>query len=633
MKLYIDFETYCDLDLRETNVYRYAEHPSFEINLASWAIDDGPIHTEEDPVDVFSIPGLFDEDVLKVAWNANFERVCASRLLGLPVGEYIEPEQWHDPMGVAAELGWPMKLDTVGRALQLGEVKSAGTALINLFSKPYRGRRVYPRERMDKWAEYRAYNRQDVATMREADKRMGDWPTGRERLIYMEDQRINDRGMRIDTDLARMGQAAALVNKTRDEQEFIELTGVANPASNQQVMAWIREQELDLPDLQAETVEAALLHHDLTDRQRRVLELRQELALVAAKKFAAALSSVNKDGRLRGSFRFYGAHTGRWSGRKVQPQNLPRASFYRTDPETGKKVFSDAEQEAAILDLELGLGGTPATLKALVRPMFLLDGCVVDYSSIEARVISWVFGERWAEEAFRAGRDIYVETAERMGGLTRAQGKVAVLALGFGGGPRSIRVMASPDDEFAPPGSPPVRLLDMSDAELAEYFVKPWRKANPSIVQGWYNLQDAFISGDARVGRLLVEAHGPDRAIRLPSGRKLWYHGVKVKHSPGTGRTLVTFQDWNKNGVPQKTYGGRLAENITQAIARDVMAEALVRLEREGFRPVGHVHDEILVEGTDDVEAVARVMTHPPRWADGMPIAAEGFVCGRYRKG
>lgn len=619
--LYIDLETYCDLDIRKTNAYRYVEHPSFEIQIAGYALNDDPVEIVTDPFDIYEIPGLWDADVLKVAHNAAFERLCLSSFLGLPCGEYLPPEHWFDTMAIAAELSWPMKLEQLGKALPgVSEKDSAGTALINLFSKPYRGARVWPEDRPEKWQAFCEYCRQDVVTLREAHKlHLGKWPTNREYQIYMQDQRINDRGLRIDTDLAKLAGRAALANKTVDEEEFREVTGVDNPASNVQVMRWAREVGLDkkgLTDLQAETVEAVLLRTDLTDQQRRALELRQELALVAAKKFNSALASVNSDGRLRGSFKFHGAHTGRWSGRGVQPQNLPRASFYDEEGE-----FDNVAQEAAITDLELGLGGDPQTLKALVRSMFLLDGVVVDYASIEARVIAWNASERWALEAFHEGRDIYVETANRMGGLTRSQGKVAVLALGFQGGPRSLKVMARPDDYYKS-----VRIIDMPDEDVADIFVKPWRKANPSIVRWWYNLEDAFRIGNRQAGRVFVERHGNDRAIVLPSKRRLWYRDVKTERR-------LTFADWTKNGFPQDTYGGRLAENVTQAIARDIMAEALVRLEREGYRPVGHVHDEILVEETDDVAGIIQVMTESPRWASGLPIAAAGFTCGRYRKG
>lgn len=597
--LYLDIETYCDLDLKKVGVYRYVEHPSFRILMCAWAIGDSPILLEENEADVLLTLRdlILDPNVIKVAHNANFERVCFSAKLGLPVGKYLDPEAWEDTATIAAEHGYGRMLERVGKALGV-QKDSAGTRLINLFSKPYRGRRVLPKERPEQWAEFGRYCVQDVEVMRHVRRTLGSWPTGRERQIYMTDQRINDYGMAVDVPLAQRARAAALANARVHEAEFTALTGVANPNSNVQVLAWAKAAGLGVANLQAETV-AALLEKPLSPDHRRALELRQELALVAAKKFSAALERTCTDGRLRGTLVFHGAHTGRWAGKGVQPHNLPRAKFQDVVDETD-----------AILELMVDGTGSPLTLKQLVRPMFLGPFTVADYASIEARVLAWMAGEEWALQAFRDGRDIYQETADRMGGLTRSQGKVAVLALGYNGAVGSLQAMGAHGNEE--------ELLSL---------VFQWRRANPNIVRFWKRVDEAFRRGSGSVGPIRFGRNGSDRIIRLPSGRRLHYHEVKTDKR-------ITFLDWSGRQVWRvDTYGGRLTENITQAVARDILGEALVRLEREGYQSVAHVHDEVLVEGWHPVEDVVTIMTQSPSWATGLPIDAEGFNCYRYRKG
>ena len=619
MKLYIDIETRSALDLKEVGVYRYVEDPEFRILMAAWAIDDDEVRVDTDPIAIYEIPGLWDPDVTKVAHNAAFERICFSRYDGLPTGTYLDPEPWHDTAAIAAERAYPASLDGAAKVLSASPKDSAGTRLINLFCKPRRDggwndEHTHPEE----WKAFMAYCRQDVVTLREIDEKLGDWPTETERLIFMADQRINDYGMRIDTRLARKAHLAALANGAKHEAEFRALTGVENPNSNPQLIAWRNREGLRplLPNFRAETVEKAL-EQDLKPEHRKALELRQELALVAAKKFGSALACACEDDRLRGSFRFYGAHTGRWTGSRTQPHNLPRLGF--------KEI---ADEEIAIHDLLNGNGATPTDLKRLVRPMFLGPMTVVDYSSIEARVIAWLAGEQWVLEAARAGRDLYVETAKMMGGLTRAQGKVAVLALGYNGGPNSLRVMASDKDEYL--GRP---LVKLSDEELYSAFVYPWRNANPRTVKLWQRIGEAFYDGGPVGKHMAVEKDGKDRAIRLPSGRFIVYHGVGRRHDPETGRTRLVFKDFSKGGAPRDTYGGRLTENVTQAVARDLMGEALVRLHDHGFNVIGHVHDEVLVDGEHDPEVIKKIMCELPSWATGLPVDGEGNVFARYRKG
>lgn len=602
MRLHIDLETYSATPIT-AGVYRYTEDPTFRILMAAWSLDGGPVRVAVGDAEIRAIPGL-DSTLTKVAHNAQFERICLSRFFGLPVGQYLPPEQFHDTMGVAAELGYPQKLANLAAALGGEQKDTAGTRLIRLFCVPNRkGHRVLPEERPEEWAEFVAYCAQDVVTLVDVDRKMGGWPTEVEHRVWLADQRINDRGLAIDVPLALAAVTATDDNRMVQELELSTLTGVANPGSNVQLLAWLRASGLPFPDMRAETV-ATALGGPLTDVQRRVLELRQDLALVAAKKYPAALASVSSDGRLRGGFRFFGAHTGRWTGRGVQPHNLPRAGF--KDP---------VDEEAAIVDLKLGFGAESQTLKMLVRALLMGPFTVADYAQIEARVVAWLAGERWALKAFEDGRDIYVETAARMSTpgntLTRAQGKVAVLALGYNGGVDSLCAMGA----------------EGSDNTL-QLLVDQWRWANPAIVALWNTMGSAFRSGGPVGAHMSVEKHGRDRLIRLPSGRAIAYRDVRWDFDE-SGWQQASFADARGR---TKTYGGRLVENATQAIARDILAEALIRLENGGFDVVGHVHDEVLCE-RGSVDQIVKILCDPPGWAAGLPIDASGFTCNRYRKG
>lgn len=624
--LFIDIETYSSTDLRGANVYRYSEDPEFQILMAAYATEDdammGQVHVAIGEDAVRAIPGLWDPRVTKVAHNAPFERICFSRLTGLPVGKYLSVAEWEDTMALAAEWGYPQSLKDLAVALGAEDKDDAGTRLINLFCKPNRqGKQVRPEDKPAEWQAFVEYCRQDVATLVDVYYKLidkyGGWPTATERAVWEADQRINDKGIPTDVLMADEAVAAAEANKEEQLAEMAQLTGLDNPNSNVQLLGWLQESGMAVQDLKAATVTAALAQDDLTDVQRRVLQLRQELALVASKKYIAALDKVSGDGRLRGSFQFFGAHTGRWAGRGVQLQNLPSAS-----------LDSEVMTEAAIMDLMLGNGASAHTLKALVRALFVGPFTVVDYSAIEARVIAWLAGEQWALDAFAGGRDIYVETASRMFHLDyeaaqarRKQGKVAVLALGYNGGIGSLQAMGA----------------DGSRDEL-QFLVNQWRDANPSIVGLWAQLEQAFRVGGQVGDHLSVEKDGKDRLIRLPSGRAIVYHNCGLQWETddyGRKRQRITFSDPKKRGLRTGTYGGRLSENVTQAVARDVLAEALLRLHKWGYGLVGHVHDEILVHGvgTRSVQAVSTIMTELPTWAAGLPVDAEGFTCARYRKG
>lgn len=608
--IYIDIETFSGTDLKSAGVYRYVEDPAFEIMMAGWSVDFGRtvrVATGWDAI--AAIPGLFDPSVQKVAHNAAFERICFSRFLGLPSGEYLDPEPWTDTMALAGVWGLPQGLDALAVELGAERKDSAGTALINFFCRPNRsGQRNRPEDHPERWLEFLQYCQQDVVTLADvhARLRMLGWP-GEELRTYLTDQKINDRGFAVDLELATRAHAAAAENRLLHQDEVRILTGVENPGSQPQMMAWAKESGLALENLRSETVEEALTDPELPPVARRVLELRQELAGTAVAKYQTALDSACADGRIRGSFRYFGAHTGRWSGRGMQPQNLPREA-----------LPSEEATLAAILDLSLGNGADATTLKALVRAMLVGPFTVVDYAAIEARVIAWLAGEQWAIDAFRAGRDIYVETAERMGGLTRSQGKVAVLALGYAGGTGSLQAMGAQGTEL----------------EL-KFLVAQWRRANRKICQLWGDVESAFADGGRCGPKLEITADGADRYMQLPSGRAIVYRNVKWERyfDKKTGKRKEGFRFDDVRGYRMGTYGGRLTENATQAVARDLLAAALVRLEEKGFRAVAHVHDEIIVEGDHPVEEVKKIMVASPSWADGLPVDGEGFVCQRYRKG
>lgn len=632
-RLFLDIETRSSVDLKRSNVYRYSESPDFEILMCAWSTDGVTVSIAVGEEEIEAIPGLFDPAVVKVAHNASFERVCLSVLAGLPPGQYLAPEQFLDTAMWAAQAALPRKLEKLAPALGAEEKDTAGTRLINLFSKPHRGRFTTPSEKPEQWEEFKAYCIQDVRTLIACFVRLPEPPLS-ETLLFNVAERVNDRGMLADLDLARAAVIAGQENAATHRAEMIELTGVENPGSVQQLAAWFSATGLEMPDFRAETVEAMLLDPWLRPHHRRALELRQELALTALKKFDAALANACEDNRLRGAFNFFGAHTGRWSGRGAQPQNLPRAvlraikqDIEALEKRTGRKV-TDAEEariyasrvEAAVSDLLNGFGASSHTLKALVRSMFLGPLTVVDYSAIEARVLAWLTGEQWVLDAFLAKRDLYLETAARMNlAGQRQKGKVADLACGYGGSVAALRRMGA----------------EGTDEEL-QVLVNSWREVHPLTVRFWRDLDRAFWSG-GRVGRLVVEREGTTRRIVLPSGRKITYRKVarkQVTRARKDGTTYTTHQlTYQGQFTREYTWGGSLAENVTQAVARDVWATGLVNLDAAGFPVVGHVHDEAIIDGLHPVEEVSELMCAVGPWAEGLPLAAEGFSTPRYRKG
>lgn len=428
--LWLDIETYSPVDLSKAGVYKYTEHPDWRILMCSWALGDGPVQRAEGHGAILKIPGLFDRKVLKIAHNASFERVNLSRLMSLGKkrkDKFLPPEQFFDTAALARAWGLPASLKDFALALGAEEKDEAGTRLINLFSKPNRkGERVTADERPDEWAAFGAYCVQDVETMRDAAKRLGrGFPRG-ERAVYGVDQRINDRGVRVDVALARAAERCFKDNRTEALKEIERIAGVDNGNSVVQLRAWLKSRGVDTEDLRKDTVKE-LLEGELPDDVREVLTLRQECAVSAAAKFTAAIRATSDDGRLRGTMQYFGASTGRFAGRLIQFQNLARDGF---KAEGGG--YDTVAEEAAIGRLLEG-GSVPSPeLKKLIRPLLMGPFVVCDYSSIEPRVLAWLAGERWMIDAFNNDEDIYVATAERMGGVEhgfdRQKGKVATLA-------------------------------------------------------------------------------------------------------------------------------------------------------------------------------------------------------------
>lgn len=639
-ELHLDIETYSTVDLKKNTVYRYVEDEHWVILVCSWCVGQGDIHTAFGHEEIEAIPGLFDPTVKKIAHNSDFERINFSALKGLPVGTYIDPEEYIDTAVLASLWGYPRSLKGFCKAVG-GEAKDeAGGRLINMFSVPNRkGGRTLPEERPADWAAYVEYNRQDVISMRDNIYRLGKgFPFTEEYEAWITATRINDRGIKIDTALAGAAHRQYEANKKRDLARVKEITGLDNPNSVQQFKGWLADQGFEMESIDKAHVAELLERDDLPDEVREAVERKQLAALSASTKYVIAQGSTNSDGRLRGTIKYSNANTGRMTGVTLSPHNLPRDHFTDSEGE------HDTEAEQVAIDkLLASVHVGSEDLKKLVRPLLMGPFTVSDYSAIEARLTAWAAGEDSVLEAFREGKDIYVATAERMGGekagFDRQRGKAATLGCGFGGGAGALLNLGGA--KIYPKDTPD----DVIWKGLTS-LVETWRVAHPHIVSWWKQVHTAFDKGGPASQRIPVDVEivGNDRYVWLPSGRALVYHNCKreyVQPKDRNGKPLpYRRRAWVcdavvGNGTQRRIVGGPTqVENIIQAIGRDLLTHALVNVERAGFRTVTHVHDEIVTETTSGltVERLSSLMCDLPDWAEGLPVEAAGYTTQRYRK-
>ena len=661
IELGIDIETYSSVDIKN-GAYAYSEAPDFEVLLIGYKFsDENDIVcldlTAEDKDDLYAKhkrfwEALADPAVIKTAYNANFERTCLAK----HTGQLMPPDQWRCTMILAVQLGLPRALENVGPALGLSEEeqkKKTGKALIQYFCKPCKptrsngGRtRNTAVNAPEKWELFKEYNIGDVATEQAILKRLRDFrPDDKEQALWSLDQIINDRGVLLDVDMAEKIVGFDTLRSEELLQESRELTGLSNPNSLQQLKPWLSEHGLPAESLRKDDVEEALQAPDLDPDVRRVLEIRQALGKTSVKKYQTMIDIAGADGRARGIMQFYGGHTGRWAGRSLQPQNLAR----NTMPDDELDAARDLVKMGDFEGLEMLFGEPAPVFSQLVRTAFIPSPgnrfVVSDFSAIEARVIAWIAGEEWRLDVFRNDGDIYCESASRIyhvpvvkhgvNGELRQRGKVAELALGYGG---SVGAMKQMDTT----GSVP--------EEEMSGIVQQWRRESPAIVRMWKECQNAAVSvitgrQPRRVSRTLQGtefymervAGTPVLIIRLPSGRPISFWDPMVMESEMGPR--VTYM--NQNQTTRKwerceTYGGKITENIVQSVARDCLAEKMTQLSAQGYNIVFHVHDEMILdvpkEDTRAAEIVDKIMAEPIDWAEGLPLKGGTYECDFYRK-
>lgn len=639
-----DLETYSSVDLTKCGVYRYCESEDFEILLAAYSIDGGAVQVtdlacgEKLPQEILDV--LEDETVEKWSYNSQFERICLSRLLGYPAGDYLAPESWRCSMVWASTLGLPRSLESVGVVLGLEKQKlTEGKDLIRYFCVPCRptkangGRtRNLPEHDPEKWERFKAYNLRDVETEMQIQERLSRFPVPD--FIWEEyqlDQEINDRGIGVDMELVRQAIAMDARSRERLTAAMRELTELENPNSVQQMKQWLADHGLETDTLGKKAV--AELIKTAPEPLREVLSLRQQLAKSSVKKYTAMENAVCADSRAHGMFVFYGANrTGRFSGRLIQLQNLYKNTM--PDLAQARALVRSGNYEALSMLYE----DIPDTLSQLIRTAFVpQDGrklIVADFSAIEARVLAWLAGERWVSEVFEKGRDIYCETAARMfhcrvekhgeNAELRQKGKQATLSCGYGGSVGALKAMGALE-------------AGMTEEEL-QPLVDSWREANPNIVRFWWDVDRAV--KDCIRQRVPTETHGLHFDYRsamlfitLPSGRRLAYVKPRIGENQFGGES-VTYMGvgGTKKWERLESYGPKFVENIVQGTARDILCYAMQTLKNCSI--VAHVHDEIIIEADRrmSVAAVCEQMGRTPPWAKGLKLRADGYECEFYQK-
>lgn len=643
--LSIDLETYSDVDLPKCGVYKYAESPQFEILLFAYSVDGGDVQLvdlasgEEIPSEILS--AITDNSVTKWAFNANFERICLSKYLGLPQGEYLSPGSWKCTMTWAAYLGLPLSLEGAGAVLGLEQQKlKEGKDLIRYFCVPCSptqangGRtRNLPTHAPEKWRLFKSYNKRDVEVEMAIQSRLAKFPVPE--FVWEEyhlDQRINDRGIGLDMQLVR--NAITFDERSRNSltEELRKLTNLNNPNSVSQMKQWLSDNGLETDTLGKKAV--AELMKTAPEKLQRVLNFRQQLAKSSVKKYTAMENSVCSDKRVRGMFKFYGANrTGRWAGKNVQLQNLPQNHI--PDLEQARELVKCGDYTA----LEMLYEDIPDTLSQLIRTAFVpKTDCkfiVADFSAIEARVLSWLSGEKWRSEVFKNNGDIYCASASQMFGVPvekhgvnghlRQKGKVAELALGYGGSVGALKAMGAIE-------------MGLDEDEL-QPLVDSWRTANPNIVRFWWEV-DRCVKGTVKI-RITTQTHNIKFIyqsgilfIELPSGRRLSYIKPRMGENRFGGES-VTYEGIGatKKWERLESYGPKFVENIVQAISRDILCYAMKNLS-ERWEIVAHVHDEVIIECDKDTSLteVCEVMGMTPPYASGLLLRADGYECNFYKK-
>ena len=641
--LSMDIECFSDVDLIKCGVYAYADSPAFEILLFAYSFDGGETQIidlaqgEKLPAEVED--AIFDVSVTKTAYNANFERTCLSKYFG----RYIPPESWHCSAVQAAMLALPRSLEDVGRVLGLDEQKmKEGKELIRYFCVPCKpakangGRtRNLPCHAPEKWELFKTYCKRDVDVEKSIRRKLHNFPIPESEMeLYRLDQRINDRGVLVDMGLVEQAIACERLHKEVVTKRAYELTGLENPNSVAQLKGWLGDKGMEAESLSKKAVADMIAETD--GEVEELLRLRLLMAKTSVKKYEAMERSVCSDGRVHGLLQFYGANrTGRFAGRLVQIQNLPQNHL--PDLELARDLVKQGRFE----DIELLYDSTPNVLSELIRTAFIpKPGCrfvVADFSAIEARVLAWLSGEQWRLDVFTSHGKIYEASASSMfhvpmeeitkGSPLRQKGKLAELGLGFGGAAGALISMGALD-------------MGLTEDELPP-LVAAWRKANPHITQFWWDVDAAAVKAvtekqKTKVGKIIFEYKSGILFITLPSGRKLSY--VKPRMAVNRfGRDGLTYEgiSENKKWSRIETYGPKLVENIVQGTARDLLAEAMLRVEKKGYPIVMHCHDEIIAEvpeGSGSVDEMCEIMAIQPKWAEGLPLRADGYSCSFYQK-
>lgn len=638
----IDIETYSDISLPDCGVHRYVASEQFEILLFAYSIDEGEIRVidlasgERMPEEVMDL--LMDDSVVKTAFNAAFERTCINRYFGIS----LPPEVWRCTAVQSAILALPLSLEGVGEALSLDKKKmSEGKELIRFFCMPCKatkangGRtRNLPADAPEKWEQFKTYCKRDVDVEMQIRKKLKNYPIpDREQVLYCMDQRINDRGIRVDTQMVGQAIACDLLYKETAAKRAYELSGLENPNSVSQLKGWLSDKGIEVDSLAKDTVTE--LVGKTEGEVSELLKLRLAMSKTSVKKYEAIERAVC-DGRVHGLLQFYGANrTGRWAGRLVQIHNLPQN--HMEDLELARSLVKEGRFDL----VELLYPSTPEVLSELIRTAFVAKpGCrfiISDFSAIEARVLAWMSGEAWRLRVFSTHGKIYEASASAMFGVPieeigktsplRQKGKIAELALGYGGSVGALVSMGATK-------------MGLSEEELPD-LVSQWRLANPHITEFWWKVDAAAFKAvkercTVQMDRLLFEYRGGILFIHLPSGRKLSYVKPRLELNR-FGREGITYEGVgeSKKWTRIETYGPKMVENIVQAVSRDILAEAMLRLEKAGFDIVMHVHDEVVLEvpeGVSSVEEVNELMAVNPSWTMGLPLKAAGFESAFYKK-